>query len=87
MQSGAEVIDVGRPKRVDPKVARPKRPAPVPEPDEPGRVGILNLKGSEEFRAWLERFHRATYIPKLKMVRLGLALLAAEQGFEPPPEI
>lgn len=48
---------------------------------------VINLKGSDEYREWLEAFHKHTHIAKTTLVRLGMAKLANYYKFQPPPEI
>ena len=68
------------PKRKSP--GRPKTSAGAED-----RVSIISVKGSPEYEAWFEAFSRHTHIAKVKLVRLGLAKMAEEHDFEPPPEI
>ena len=58
---------------------------PSPEPLE--RVTVINLKGTREYREWLDSFSEDTHIPAAALVRLGLACLAKEHGREGPPKL
>lgn len=55
--------------------------------DEVPSPTIYYLKGTPEYAAWLDGFHRKTYIAKTTLVRLGLAELAAKYGYPEPPEM
>jgi hypothetical protein len=68
---------MGRPKR-----GAKKKPAPSDE-----RVAIIHLKGSPEYAAWLDEFHRKTHIPKATLFRLGMVELAVKYGHSEPPEM
>ncbi len=76
-----------------PTMARPKTKAkkktvvapPVPEGEE--RTTVVNLKGSPEYVAWLDRIHGKTHIPKTSIFRLAIAEWAKSHGHESPPEI
>jgi hypothetical protein len=63
-------------------MARPKKQAGkgAAEPEAPGRITIINLKGTAEQAAWLERVHRKTHIPKSVIVRLALGEWAERNG-------
>jgi hypothetical protein len=63
------------------KTGRP----PSPEPLE--RVTVINLKGTAEFRAWLDAFSEETHIPAASLVRLGLGALAKEHKRPAPPKM
>lgn len=58
---------------------------PNPEPLE--RVTIINLKGTPEYRKWLDEFSEATHIPASSLVRLGLIALAKEYARDEPPKL
>lgn len=54
----------------------------------PERKGILHLRGSDAFDAWLDGLHDETHIPKMQLVRLGLKLAAQKYGYDAEmPEI
>jgi hypothetical protein len=56
--------------------------------EEPGaarRNTIINLKGTAEQAAWLERVHLKTHIPKSVIVRLALGEWAGRNGHPPFP--
>ena len=60
----------------------------APKSSEPLRtqISIINLKGTEEFKAWLTAESKRTHIPSATIVRLGLALWAEQNGGVKPPE-
>jgi hypothetical protein len=62
------------------KKAKPKEPT-----DE--RVAVIVLKGSPEYREWLNDISRETLIPVASIVRDALAKWAKQRGHEAPPEI
>ena len=70
-------------------MARPKAKtkAAPPPPSELERATIINMKGSPEYADWLDGVHRKTYIAKVKILRLALALWAEKNGHPAPPEI
>jgi hypothetical protein len=63
------------------KTGRPASPEPLE------RVTIINLKGTPEFRVWLEAFSESTHIPASTLVRLGLAAIAKEYNQTLPPKM
>ncbi len=46
---------------------------------------VINLKGSDEERAWLATAHKRTHIPKATIVRLALKTWAVQNGLPPYP--
>jgi hypothetical protein len=68
-----------------------KKTSPPPPPPEPARAApqksVINLKGSDEYIAWLEEAHGKTRLSKATLVRLGLELVAKEYRLRTPPEI
>jgi hypothetical protein len=70
---------MARPKKRSRKVSK------APTTDE--RIAIVQIKGSQEYAAWLERLHKKTMVPKVSMFRAGIALWAKQNGHEPPPEL
>lgn len=68
-------------------MGRPKKGVKKAPPPTGERQVIMHLKGSPEYAAWLEEFHRDTKIPKATIVRWALAELAKAKGREAPPEI
>jgi hypothetical protein len=62
------------------KKAKPKESA-----DE--RVAVIVLKGSPEYREWLNGISQETLIPVSAIVRDALAKWAKHRGHSDPPEI
>lgn len=64
----------------------PRESAARYRPPAPRSTGIIHLKGSPEYVAWLRGVHKATYIPRATIFRLALAEWAAKHGHPAPPE-
>lgn len=56
-----------------------------PSLDPHGRVTLINLKGPESDRAYLDRITGKTGVPLATIVRRGIALWVARHGHEPAP--
>lgn len=67
--------------------SRPATPSAPVEGEAEERVTIVNLKGSPDYAAWLDRINRKTHIPKTTIFRLALESWAKANGHEAPPEI
>lgn len=65
------------------RTASPVKPT---EAETKGQVSIITLKGTNAYRDWLATESKRTHIPAASIVRLGLALWAAENGGRTPPE-
>ena len=69
-------------------VGRPKGGKVHPPPEERNdRETVIHMKGSPAYVDWLDAFHRATHIPKVQIVRLGLIKIAKKMGQPAPPEM
>jgi hypothetical protein len=68
-------------------VARAKPPA-GPDPEVPARKPmIVQVRGSEEYKAWAEKLARHDSLPLSAVVDRALRLYAKEIGFtEDPPK-
>jgi hypothetical protein len=51
------------------------------------RVTVINLKGSESLRAWLNGISDRTMIPASAITRAALALWAKQNGQPSPPSL
>lgn len=49
-----------------------------------GRVTLVNLKGTEEEREWLQHLSRVTGVTLSEIARRGVALFAVSRGVKPP---
>lgn len=49
------------------------------------RVAIITLKGSPEYRDWVDSLSESTLIPLAVMFRDALAKWAADRDLPPPP--
>jgi hypothetical protein len=56
-----------------------------PSIEAPKKI-IAGLRGSDEFREWFDRLIKQLRLPASVALEHGLAALAKERGFEPPPE-
>ena len=61
-----------------------KRKRPGPEPTG-RRPTVLTIKGSLEWKAWLDRLSKHCRIGTSSVVDLALAEFAKKQGFDEPP--
>ena len=75
MVAGAGTM--GRPKR-----GTKKKPVP---PDD--RVAIIHLKGSPEYRDWLNAMSDDSLIPVTSIVRDALSKWAKQRGYPEPPNL
>ncbi len=68
-----------------PTAKRVSRSSSQPVPTQPNAITI---RGSAEWKAWLEAFAAKMRSKPTAIIDLGLAKLAAQEGFsEPPPRI
>ena len=67
-------------------MAKKKTTPPQPSPEGKGQVSIITLKGTAAYRDWLAAESRRTHIPAASIVRLGIALWAAQNSTTNPPE-
>lgn len=71
--------------RKQPPKAEP--PPPPPPPSPPPRRPVLTIKGTEEWKGWLERLAKHLRMPTSTLVDHALVRYAKEMGFtEEPPE-
>jgi hypothetical protein len=68
-----------------PVMAKKKAVRPKDQGDD--RVAVVVLKGSAEYREWLNGISRETLIPVAAIVRDALAKWAKQRGHAEPPEI
>ncbi len=62
------------------------RKANPPPPPDPSRVTVINVKGSDEERAFMQEMSRDTGVSISEIVRRGVAMWAASRGFSPPAD-
>jgi hypothetical protein len=69
--------------------AKPKaKRAPGPSGPVPTQPNAITIRGSAEWKAWLEAFAAKMRSKPTAIMDLALAKLAASEGFpEPPPRI
>jgi hypothetical protein len=68
-------------------MAKKKTPEPAPPPGPGPRRTVLTIKGTEEWRVWLERFGKHLRTPTSTIVDHALVRYAKEMGFaEEAPE-
>jgi len=73
-------------------LAAEHRQVPKPDPASDGpekedRVTVLNLKGTREYRDWLDRLSDFCHMPSSTLSDVALADHAKRVGFsEPPPK-
>jgi hypothetical protein len=71
-----------------PKASKAKvepAPTPPPAPIKGAKNNILSIRGTQEWRAWLERFAAKSRVTPTALLDLAVAEKAARDGFEPPP--
>lgn len=61
--------------------------AKAPAEPSPERLSVLNLKGSPEFRDWLNEASEKTRIPIATIVRDSLGMWAESRGLSKPPRV
>jgi hypothetical protein len=65
-----------------------KKKAPVAkEVGKDERVAVIVLKGSHEYRDWLNSMSKDTLIPVASIVRDAVAKWAMQRGYTTPPEM
>jgi len=67
-------------------MAKKKAPKPKSEPWGESKPLAAQLRGSEEWKAWLEEFARTNRWSVAVVIDTALARLARELGFREPPE-
>jgi hypothetical protein len=67
------------------KAVEPSPVEPTPAPVKGAKNNILSIRGTPEWRAWLERFASKSRVTPTAMLDLAVAEKAARDGFEPPP--
>ena len=55
-----------------------------PGPSKPKQM-VVGLRGSPEWKDWLDRFADHCRLNKVDVIDLALVDYAAKMGFEPPP--
>lgn len=55
--------------------------------DEDGRVTVINLKGTPEYRNWLSSMSKKTRIPASSITRIAYEEWAKKHGHPAPPEL
>jgi hypothetical protein len=76
---------MARTKSSKPKVVEPVAPVPTPAPAKGAKGNILSIRGTPEWRAWLERFASKRRVTPTALLDLAVAELAQRDGFETPP--
>jgi hypothetical protein len=56
-----------------------------PAPPKGAKNNILSIRGTPEWRAWLERFAARSRVTPTALLDLAVAEKAARDGFETPP--
>ena len=67
------------------KADEPAPPVAPPAPIKGAKNNILSIRGTPEWRAWLERFAGKSRVTPTALLDLAVAEKAARDGFEPPP--
>jgi len=74
------------------KAKSSKGKADIPAPQEPqpapmtgSKNNILSIRGTPEWRAWLESFANECRVTPTALLDLAVAEKAARQGFKQPP--
>jgi hypothetical protein len=67
------------------KAAEPSPPLPPPAPAKGTTGNILSIRGTPEWRGWLERFASKRRVTPTALLDLAVAELAQRDGFETPP--
>jgi hypothetical protein len=67
------------------KVKAKGPPKPQPGPAAAERVTVINLKGSQDLRDWLNGLSDRTMIPAAAITRAAWALWAKQNGHPAPP--
>jgi hypothetical protein len=57
----------------------------APAPIKGAKNNILSIRGTPEWRAWLERFAARSRVTPTALLDLAVAEKAARDGFETPP--
>jgi hypothetical protein len=60
-------------------------PATSSAPIKGAKSNILSIRGTPEWRAWLERFAARSRVTPTALLDLAVAEKAARDGFEAPP--
>jgi hypothetical protein len=66
-------------------MAKKKAPTKVEPTKE--RLSVFSLKGSPEYRDWLNLISDESRIPVATIVRDSIADWAEKRGYQPPPEV
>lgn len=64
-----------------------KKSSDTNEPNKDDRVAVVVLKGSQEYREWLNSISKDSLIPIASIVRDSLAKWAIQRGYPAPPEL
>lgn len=65
-----------------------KRKAPeTKDAPKDDRVAVVVLKGSHEYRDWLNAISKDTLIPVASIVRDAVAKWAVQRGYPSPPDL
>jgi len=67
------------------KAGEPAPELPQPAPTKGAKNNILSIRGTPEWRAWLERLAAKCRVTPTALLDLAVAEKAAREGFEPPP--
>lgn len=68
-------------------MAKKKKPETPKQDGKDERVAILLLKGSPEYRDWLNGMSKDSLIPVASIVRDALSKWAAQRGYPTSPEL
>ena len=64
-----------------------KKKATVKTKPSTTRLSVLNLKGSPDYRDWLNEISDQSLIPVTSIMRNAVAKWAKERGYREPPEV
>ena len=67
-------------------MAKKKAPKPKSEPWGESKPLAAQLRGSTEWKAWLEEFARSNRLSVAGVIDMALTRLAKDLGFREPPE-
>jgi hypothetical protein len=51
------------------------------------RLSVFNLRGSPDYKAWLDEISKRSLIPVTVIMRDAVAKWAKERGYPSPPEV
>ena len=60
-------------------------PPPDVQPEKDNRVTVLNLKGTREYKQWLDELSEFSHMPTSTLFDVSIADWAKRQGFSKTP--